>query len=88
MHGAIMPDLNKLRNRFIRGLSLFLHDRPRSKRQQLRDETVSLQSSYLNLTSSGVRSDDNSAAICLRSFRRAPEGLSKHVMEDAAGDVK
>ena len=29
MHGAIMPDLNRLRNRFIRQLGLFSHGRLR-----------------------------------------------------------
>ena len=45
-HRAIMPDLRKLRNRFVGRLSLFLHDNPRAERQQLRDEIVTLQSSY------------------------------------------
>ena len=62
MHAAIMPDLNKLRNIFIHGLSLFLHDDSRSERQQLRDEIVTLQSSYLNLAGADVTNDGSFAA--------------------------
>jgi hypothetical protein len=65
MHAAIMPDLNKLRNMFIRRLSLFLHDHSRSEREQLRDEIVTLQSSYLNLTGPGVTNCCSFAAIRL-----------------------
>jgi hypothetical protein len=31
MHGAIMPDLNRLRNRFVRHFGFFSHGDPRRK---------------------------------------------------------
>jgi hypothetical protein len=50
-HRAIMPDLGKLRNRFIGRLSFFLHPGSRAKRQHLRDEFRTVQSSYQTIYS-------------------------------------